>query len=78
MPICVRQSWKHYMDTQTVMARPWLQGCVYTAYGAFCISLIPRMKHLDTAARSGGFPQSIAGSWWGDIMCAPQQHMLLI
>lgn len=50
--------------------RGWacLQGCVYTAYGAFCISLIPRIKHLDTAAHSGGFPQSIAGSWWGDIM----------
>lgn len=47
---------------------PLVSGCVYTAYGAFCISLIPRIKHLDTAARSGGFPQSIAGSWWGDII----------
>ncbi|DBB00742.1 hypothetical protein WJX77_001794 [Trebouxia sp. C0004] len=47
---------------------PLVSGCVYTAYGAFCISLIPRIKHLDTAARSGGFPQSVAGSWWGDII----------
>lgn len=49
---------------------PLVSGCVYTAYGAFCISLIPRIKHLDTAAQSGGFPQSVAGSAAGDILIA--------
>ncbi|KAL3162117.1 hypothetical protein ABBQ32_009829 [Trebouxia sp. C0010 RCD-2024] len=51
---------------------PVVSGCVYTAYGAFCISLIPKVKDRDfsTAAHSGAFPQSVAGTWWGNTIIA--------
>lgn len=49
---------------------PFVSGCVYCAYGAFCCSLIPKIKHLDDAAHSSGFPQSLAGSGGGDFVIA--------
>ena len=42
-----------------------MQGCVYTAYGIFVITLIPRFKHIETADNQGGFPDSWANSGIG-------------
>ena len=39
-----------------------LQGAVYTAYGIFVITLIPRFKRIETADNQGGFPDSWANS----------------
>ncbi len=39
-----------------------VQGCVYTAYGIFVITLIPRFKRIETADNQGGFPDSWATS----------------
>ena len=40
----------------------WVQGCVYTAYGIFVITLIPRFKSIESADNQGGFPDSWATS----------------
>ena len=47
------------------MSNIWLlclQGGVYTAYGIFVITLIPRFKRIETADNQGGFPDSWATS----------------
>ena len=50
------------------MSNYWLlclQGGVYTAYGIFVITLIPRFKRIETADNQGGFPDSWATSGIG-------------
>ena len=42
-----------------------LQGCVYTAYGIFVITLIPRFKNIENADNQGGFPDSWSHSGIG-------------
>ncbi|DBB00740.1 TPA: hypothetical protein ACH3X1_000673 [Trebouxia sp. C0004] len=41
---------------------PLVSGCVYTAYGIFVITLIPRFKRIESADNQGGFPDSWATS----------------
>ncbi len=47
-----------------------VQGCVYTAYGIFVITLIPRFKRIESADNQGGFPDSWATSDIGKFGCA--------
>lgn len=42
-----------------------LQGGVYTGYGIFVVTLIPRFKNLEDADSQGGFPNSWANSGIG-------------